>query len=859
MPLPKLTSHILLKFPCSICGFIIIARPDIPTLFANLERHGVSCNAPSEWLSDLRAFHPHEPFLTGVGRNLGPGDILDGSHAPSDPAKSCDDGDYQDSDRISFKIRLPPHYQPGPLDVGYPIHHACWQLLHRQAQLQGIEDLTDARYTDFLFQLHNSTLDGTGQVWSGDYGGLLGPAGEIRISTAYDACFNPFDIGAVTAFIKRARAKMVPRMQERPVFGRERKSRELACLFRSLDPLGSKPCFDALPLEIIYLVMEQLSVRDILNFWIASPSVPDFFPQRFWRSRFELGMEFGHLFEFRDLWHNQDVHWYTLFWKARDLLSSPEVGTPIRNRRRILPVADRTIELASKYVDCPVEGDEGEPLDPILLETDGFSAHRMRLSLPSPDQIKALHISTVQVGCQQYISGLRLNDSRTGLGYYHGSTSKSFQIDTSLRGPVREIICFTDYMGATKLIALGVDTPLTAPQDSRSHVLWRSRLPPDNVTVDLERHMYHKILRPRQTPWNIRYNPVHYHVFDTRDSLTGITGYVLHLNWNLVGLEFSYEEGNNPNATPNIISFGEKRGTPMHFPVDGAGGEHITGLTITTMSAGPLAPVVSLTTNRGRSTWFSVKKSLVDVPQKYVHESHYTPGPDSFGSPMLSLPVPSVEDYDLLLPLISWFFYSINRPQTPLVSLIRLQRCRFKPVVSFERAPGRSYGKKLEMLIWVYENQKQPNSGKHDNGYYVNSQQPPKDGSPKYCDLIVSAKAAHRKKVRLIVVEAKRLKIYQSQSQIAALEAQLRDYCNYALEDLDLDAGPMVYGLAVTGTRGRMFTLSLGEELRPMLAGFALGAGPDGNGYRDAEENIWNEAFLLVKAMPSTGALAKPL
>lgn len=139
-----------------------------------------------------------------------------------------------------------------------------------------------------------------------------------------------------------------------------------------------------------------------------------------------------------------------------------------------------------------------------------------------------------------------------------------------------------------------MDSPLAAPRDSRNSVLWRGCPPPDNVTVDLEHHMYHKILRHQQTPWNIRYNPVGCHLFTTRDSLVGITGYIWHLHWNLVGLEFSYQERNNQDARPKTVSVGEIRGTPIHFPIDGPGGEYITGLKLTTMSAGPLAPVVSV-------------------------------------------------------------------------------------------------------------------------------------------------------------------------------------------------------------------------------------------------------------------------
>jgi hypothetical protein len=70
-------------------------------------------------------------------------------------------------------------------------------------------------------------------------------------------------------------------------------------------------------------------------------------------------------------------------------------------------------------------------------------------------------------------------------------------------------------------------------------------------------------------------------------------------------------------------------------------------------------------------------------------------------------------------------------------------------------------------------------SVRQDDGYYyVDSQQPPDPQSRKYCDLIVSATSRHGKKVRLMVVEAKRLNIYRSTTQVAAMEQQLRDYCD---------------------------------------------------------------------------------
>lgn len=69
--------------------------------------------------------------------------------APLDPAKSCDDDDYQSCAKVTFKF---PFRHTEPADVGYAVYQSCWQLLHRRAQLQGVEDLTDTRYTNFFFQ-----------------------------------------------------------------------------------------------------------------------------------------------------------------------------------------------------------------------------------------------------------------------------------------------------------------------------------------------------------------------------------------------------------------------------------------------------------------------------------------------------------------------------------------------------------------------------------------------------------------------------------------------------------------------------------------------------------------------------------
>lgn len=194
------------------------------------------------------------------------------------------------------------------------------------------------------------------------------------------------------------------------------------------------------------MIVELISLRDLLSLWIASPAAPDFLIQSFWRSRFKPGMEFGHLFEFQRLWNSPYVHWYTLFWKVQKLSTCPP-GSAIRNRRRILAVADRMVELGLKYVNQSLEGTDKAFVNPILLETNGVLSCKTHMTLPPPSEIKELHISTIELGSRRYISGIRINGRTDGLGFYHECSGEIFRIDTASHGSVREILCYMDNMG----------------------------------------------------------------------------------------------------------------------------------------------------------------------------------------------------------------------------------------------------------------------------------------------------------------------------------------------------------------------------------------------------------------------------
>lgn len=146
---------------------------------------------PAQIVAGLRSFGPvsqftlyvfpltslvrkHDPFLSGLGRAERDIYPLE-PYAPVNPSRRYDDKDYsvQESDYFHLRHRVPRH-DGGDRDVGYSMHHRCWQLLCHWAPVRGVEAMSSARHVRFLYQLHHSTLDGMGSDWAGDYGGLLG-------------------------------------------------------------------------------------------------------------------------------------------------------------------------------------------------------------------------------------------------------------------------------------------------------------------------------------------------------------------------------------------------------------------------------------------------------------------------------------------------------------------------------------------------------------------------------------------------------------------------------------------------------------------------------------------------------------
>ncbi|KAK2799739.1 hypothetical protein FQN51_006665 [Onygenales sp. PD_10] len=450
---PSFKSSLMTDFPCLACGFLIISHCDFPEFLCNLREHDIFCNTSLEWMEEFRTFHNEEPFLSGIGCHPGPYNPDQNSgrfNALLDPTRHYNDGNQQNSDEITFKPRSRCSNEAELDIVGYSIHQSCWRLLENQAQRHGVASLMNPQYIAFLYNLYRSTFDGSGREDTNEFGGLLDSKNRFdgySISPVlHDAVFDPANINQISILIRQARDQAVVPLKESPIFGRVR-NLNIRRAQSSSSHGNSRPSLHALPLEIISMIIEHIPTASLLDFWIAFPGAPDYMPQRFWRSRFSYGMDFGHLFEFEQIWNANNIHWYTLFWKAREIANSPTSGPPIRNRRRILPIVDQLVKLAIKYENKEVEGIDRNTEHPILLQTDGLSAHKANLPLPPSWEIRTLDLSTVRIGSRQYICGLRINESISGLGYHHHDTSERFEINIGSDGFVQEFLIHMDRFG----------------------------------------------------------------------------------------------------------------------------------------------------------------------------------------------------------------------------------------------------------------------------------------------------------------------------------------------------------------------------------------------------------------------------
>ena len=146
---------------------------------------------------------------------------------------------------------------------------------------------------------------------------------------------------------------------------------------------------ETLPEEVLDLVCQMLPTEDLLNCWKAIGVDPDSVRPAFWKSRFAPGLDFGFVYEFDEIWNNEDVDWGAVQLEVgRHLSPGATDGRGMRNRQRILGVLEQIVGLIFLPIAKESEGIYEAPrrsdlLCPVpdpgtctpMLRTDGFQLH----------------------------------------------------------------------------------------------------------------------------------------------------------------------------------------------------------------------------------------------------------------------------------------------------------------------------------------------------------------------------------------------------------------------------------------------------------------------------------------------------
>lgn len=188
--------------------------------------------------------------------------------------------------------------------------------------------------------------------------------------------------------------------------------------------------FGKLPVEILQLILDVLSSEDVVS--VKQSSRPfQYTPlaDTFWRSRFEPGREFGHIFEEKDYFRFRNGEWKTIYHKFRTLNLTPTLV----NRKRIWTLAEVLGGLLSTKRN--VSQCFGTPLRSYFeataqqMEEDGSWMKASRClrafnedfdtgsrtlfarAIVVPQNLDGILISTVEVLGNTYICGMRLQHS----------------------------------------------------------------------------------------------------------------------------------------------------------------------------------------------------------------------------------------------------------------------------------------------------------------------------------------------------------------------------------------------------------------------------------------------------------------
>lgn len=368
------------------------------------------------------------------------------------------DTDAEDEDPEFFEIDINSSsfgrnlaVGPGQRITGFPFHCSCWELFRKTQDTRSASVDEIQALFDLLRSFPRHELVDFGHK----YGGIatydlelnyfhqsyfippldrLLPGEEPRLVYIRDdqagqelQKHNPLEVEAIQLAFENG--GHVTNSYSQP----ESQKPSMLAGTRVADP------FRNVPVEILQLILSELSSQDVVS--VKKSSRPfQYTPlaDTFWRSRFEPGREFGHIFEAQDHFRSRNGQWKNIYQKFKAVNRTPALV----NRQRIWTLAEVLSGLLRTKLNLPrcfgtplrsyfepaaqqlQENGSWQKASRCLRafnETFGTGSRSLfSRAIVVPQNINGIFASTIELLGKTYICGLRLQHSEGSalrLGY----------------------------------------------------------------------------------------------------------------------------------------------------------------------------------------------------------------------------------------------------------------------------------------------------------------------------------------------------------------------------------------------------------------------------------------------------------
>ncbi|KAI1426684.1 F-box domain-containing protein [Xylaria sp. FL1777] len=618
-------------FRCVICGYLVYDHRDLDSV---------------SWINQFRILYSSRDVVavTGVGisRN-GEGDWS----APLDFTARWD------NELPATRERRILGQSPANGRYDFPFHEACWSLLEKAYCPKPIPHET-------LFRVCSSLpypSRGSGLSWGNSHGGL---------TFVGHHCYPWED-----PYVERDINSVLPSMRYDPYHVPEilRLRHEEPQVPAVSGPMRqTTDCFLKLPEEIIILISLYLPTADALNVRRASGSfLPIFSSQQFWASRFETNADRSWLFESQEWDKTYDRRW--LYHST----NKAHCTEGMNNRKRVWKLIQRIQRVLSLRWEetsaSDIAGITGlrwqEATGDLRPETPRWRLHHFdegcRLfreqHTPTPlGKLSHIAFSIIKLSATIYITGIRLilnQGQAIQLGYraenevivpIHTAQLIGFKLAVGSRGiqglkcvfddqsqsqwvgcpddaprtqrlmlssPITAIKAGFDGFKAVSL-AVAESIPLPEGRSLRDSAFWYPRVPPAGLH-------FNDLYFTKEDTAATRYQPLCWAMFGGPGGiyLRSIIGLSVTCHSVIHSMKFHYNSKEVPVECRKLGRYRTKGTNPIHFPIDGPGGEIINSVTVCVYRDGILESF-KVTTNHGRSCHFGAIDADPDIVEKPI-------------------------------------------------------------------------------------------------------------------------------------------------------------------------------------------------------------------------------------------------